>query len=213
MCRSSRHRASFPSIPLSHGCSQGVRQIISPTAWMNQLPLLDSIQFQRALSLGAGVTLLAANIRDDQLIMTGSGIYTPLSATYHHALRGDPEEGRLLVARVPVLDPGRPGWGVNQNPEGTSGYCSSESCWDSPTPPPPPPPPATHVFVSSMMYDPFTFALLSSTGGELQVCNGTFCCSLWYRWTSGAHGGELYALGAFAGTHTVNGRYAVEVPP
>ncbi|XP_049890807.1 biotinidase-like isoform X2 [Epinephelus moara] len=110
---------------------KGVRQLIYPTAWMNQLPLLDTIQFQRAFSLGANVTLLAANIRSDRLIMTGSGIYTPFSATYYHAQKGDPEEGRLLVAKY------------RRFPQG---------------------------------------------GSE-----------------------ELYALGAFAGTHTVNGRYALQV--
>lgn len=179
---------------------------------MNQLPLLDTIQFQRAFSLGANVTLLAANIRNDQLIMTGSGIYTPFSATYHHAQRGDPEEGRLLVARVPVLDPGR--LGQSAAPEQapalveTPGYCYSDNCLESTDSLPPTSP----VFISSMMYDPFTFALLNSTDGEVRVCNGTFCCYLQYRWLTDASRTELYALGAFAGTHTVNGRYALQVP-
>lgn len=202
----------FPSIHLSHDCSQGVRQIIFPAAWMNQLPLLDIIQFQRAFSLGANVTLLAANIRNDQLIMTGSGIYTPFSATYHHAQRGDPEEGRLLVARVPVLDPEWLGHNVasgeaaavDESPE----YCYSETCLYSPASLAPTSP----IFISSMMYDPFTFALLNATDGEMRVCNGTFCCYLQYRWLKETGRTELYALGAFDGTHTVNGRYAVQVP-
>ncbi|XP_073319740.1 biotinidase-like [Pagrus major] len=192
---------------------QGVRQLIYPTAWMNQRPLLDTIQFQRALSLGAKVTLLAANIRNDCLIMTGSGIYTPFSATYHHAQKGDPEEGRLLVARVPVLDPL---W-VNQSvatEEGVvrddstsstatdSGYCHKDSCSDSPS---------STTFISSMMYDPFTFVLLNETEGEVKVCNGTFCCYLQYQRSPQSISKELYALGAFAGTHTVNGRYALQV--
>lgn len=200
---------SSPSILLSHDCSQGVRQIVFPAAWMNQLPLLDIIQFQRAFSLGANVTLLAANIRNDQLIMTGSGIYTPFSATYHHAQRGDPEEGRLLVARVPVLDPGWLGHNVASGEaaavDESPGYCYSETCLDSPAATSP-------VFISSMMYDPFTFALLNATDGEVRVCNGTFCCSLQYRWLKETSRAELYALGAFDGTHTVNGRYAVQVP-
>lgn len=203
---------SFPSIHLSHDCSQGVRQIIFPAAWMNQLPLLDIIQFQRAFSLGANVTLLAANIRNDQLIMTGSGIYTPFSATYHHARRGDPEEGRLLVARVPVLDPEWLGQNVASGEAAavgeTPGYCHSETCPD----PPASLAPTSPVFISSMMYDPFTFALLNATDGEMRVCNGTFCCYLQYRRLKGTSSAELYALGAFDGTHTVNGRYALQVP-
>ncbi|KAI3358509.1 hypothetical protein L3Q82_014926 [Scortum barcoo] len=162
---------------------RGVRQLIFPTAWMNQLPLLDTIQFQQALSLGANVTLLAANIRNDRLIMTGSGIYTPFSATYHHAQRGDPEEGRLLVARVPVLDPL---WSGKISPSSTT-------------------------FISSMMYDPFTFVLLHKTQGEVNVCNGTFCCHLQYQQIPQSSSKELYALGAFAGTHIVNGHYALQV--
>ncbi|XP_054462057.1 biotinidase isoform X2 [Anoplopoma fimbria] len=201
---------------------KGVRQLIYPTAWMNQLPLLDSIQFQRAFSLGANVTLLAANIRSDRLIMTGSGIYTPSSSTYHHAQRGDPEEGRLLVARVPVLDPLWTGQSVvgegvvsaesTSSPAMDSGYCHKESCFDSPSPETAPSVlPSSTTFLSSMMYDTFTFALLNETEGNVNVCNGTFCCHLQYRRLPPGDSKELYALGAFAGTHTVNGRYALQV--
>lgn len=200
---------------------RGVRQLIYPTAWMNQLPLLDTIQFQRAFSLGANVTLLAANIRSDRLIMSGSGIYTPFSATYHHAKKGDPEEGRLLVARVPVLDPL---WGgqreatestlssSSSSVDTDSGYCHQDICTD---PPPPPPassaPPSYPTFTSSMMYDPFKFVLLNKTEDELQACDGPFCCRLQYKLLPQGSSKELYALGAFAGTHVVNGRYALQV--
>uniref|UniRef100_A0A8C2X7L3 Biotinidase n=2 Tax=Cyclopterus lumpus TaxID=8103 RepID=A0A8C2X7L3_CYCLU len=189
-----------------------VRQLIFPTAWMNQLPLLDTIQFQQAFSLGANVTLLAANIRSDRLIMTGSGIYTPTSATYHHAQKGDPEEGRLLVARVPVLDPLLMGQSVLMEEGAVRGECHKESCFDSA------PPetassvlPSSATFVASMMYDSFTFVLLNETRGEVNVCNGTFCCHLQYQRLPPGGSKEVYALGAFAGTHTVNGRYTLQV--
>ncbi|KAM7373059.1 hypothetical protein PAMP_007941 [Pampus punctatissimus] len=196
---------------------RGVRQVIYPTAWMNQLPLLDSIQFQQAFSLGANVTLLAANIRNDRLIMTGSGIYTPFSAIYHHAHRGDPEEGRLLVARVPVLDPLWVGQSMATEEQAEvlgestsstttdSGFCLKDNCFDSP----PPPVSSSFTFTSSMMYDPSQFVILNDTEGKLNVCDGTFCCHLQYRRLKGSE--ELYALGAFAGTHIVNGRYALQV--
>lgn len=190
---------------------------------MNQLPLLDTIQFQRAFSLGHNVTVLAANIRSDQLIMTGSGIYTPFSATYHHAQKGDLEEGKLLVARVPVLDPLWLGKSLiverevvrDESKSSTatdSGYCHKDNCFDSPPPESASSvPPSSSTFISSMMYDPFAFALLDKMGGEMTVCNGTFCCYLQYQRLSQSNSEELYALGAFAGTHTVNGRYAVQV--
>ncbi|XP_030597311.1 biotinidase-like [Archocentrus centrarchus] len=196
---------------------RGVHQLIFPTAWMNTLPLLDSVQFHRAFSLGANVTLLAANLRNGKR-MTGSGIYTPFSATYHHAWKGDPEEGRLLVARVPVLEP----LGVKQNTakeEGAGGgqstssvatdseHCHQKSCDDSSLDSGPSSYP---TFVSSMMSDPFTFVLLNETEGDVKVCNGTFCCHLQYRWLLQDHK-ELYALGAFAGLHVVDGRCALQV--
>ncbi|XP_070841304.1 biotinidase-like [Chaetodon trifascialis] len=197
---------------------KGVRQLIFPTAWMNTLPLLDSVQFQHAFSLGANVTLLAANLRKDLMNMSGSGIYTPFSATYHHAQKGDPEEGRLLVATLPVLDPLWVGQSVatvtheSTSSAENSGYCKQKSCFD-----PPPPetassiPPSTTTFISTMVFDPFTFVLLNETEGEVKVCNGTFCCYLQYRMLPQAGSKELYALGAFAGMHTVEGRYALQV--
>ncbi|XP_028316418.1 biotinidase [Gouania willdenowi] len=183
---------------------RGVRQVIFPAAWMNQLPLLDLIQFGRAFSLGANVTLLAVNIRNDHLMMTGSGIYTPFSAVYHHASDGDPEEGKLLVARVPVLDPEWAGQSTAAEP----GYCHRHACGD---PPPAADPSLNATFTSSMMHDPFKFILLEQTEGTLSVCDGTFCCRLQYTLLPSGGSTELYALAAFAGTHTVNGRYSLQV--
>lgn len=182
---------------------KGVRQLIFPTAWMNQLPLLDTIQFQRALSLGANVTLLAANIRSDELIMSGSGIYSPSSAVYHHAQRGDPEEGRLVVASLGVLEPLPDPLLTAPVPHGeqgntNTGSCPAEGCS------------APDSFTSFMMHDLFTFVLLPGTGGQLRVCDGSFCCWLQFQHTHTNHT-ELYALGAFAGLHTVNGRYSLQV--
>ncbi|XP_064835691.1 biotinidase-like [Oncorhynchus masou masou] len=213
---------------------QGVRQMVYPTAWMNQLPLLSAIQFQRAFSLGANTTLLAANIRADSLGMTGSGIFTPGTAIYHHARAGQPEEGRLLVLRIPVLDTawlgtetrakghaGGEGEGeaggktpLSGQREGNSGFCLQESqhCKEaSLSTSPPASPSSPFPFTSSMMYDPFSFLLLSGSEGQLTVCDGRFCCHLQYRRSPQGGNTELYALGAFSGTHTVNGRYNVQV--
>ncbi|XP_034560313.1 biotinidase-like [Notolabrus celidotus] len=186
---------------------KGVRQLIFPTGWMNLLPLLDSVQFHRAFSLGANVTLLSANLRHDKLNMRGSGIYTPFSATYHHAQRGDPEEGRLLVARVPVLDPEWRVEGVSTSSAAAdSGFCDSGSCSDSSLVPP-----SSDTFTSSMMNDTFTFVLLNGTEGRVKVCDGTFCCHLQYQRYPQGGSEELYALGAFSGLHTADGRYALQV--
>ncbi|XP_029023049.2 biotinidase [Betta splendens] len=203
---------------------QGVRQLIFTAAWYpNQLPLLAAIQVQQAFSLGSNVTLLAANIRSDPLVTSGSGIFTPSSATYHHARKGDPERGRLLVARVPVLEPLWTGRRVDTESRdesspfkaADSGHCHQDNQLDSYCTKPPsaeaPASVSSTTFVSAMMYDPFTFVLLNDTEGSLRVCDGAFCCYLWYRRFPPATDGELYALGAFAGTHTKNGRYALQV--
>ncbi|XP_055013563.1 biotinidase isoform X2 [Boleophthalmus pectinirostris] len=182
---------------------KGVRQFIFPTAWMNQLPLLDAIQFQQAFSLGANVTLLAANIRSDELIMTGSGIYSPSSAVYHHAQRGDPEEGQLVVATLRPLGPlpDAPALQVVLHKE--QGYTEVRGCRSAGCKGP-------LSFTSSMMHDPFTFVLLNRPGGQLSVCNGSFCCWLQYQCMD-SNFTEVYALGAFAGMHTVNGHYSLQV--
>ncbi|KAK7898276.1 hypothetical protein WMY93_019129 [Mugilogobius chulae] len=174
---------------------KGVRQLVFPTAWMNQLPLLDTIQFQRAFSLGANVTLLAANIRSDELIMSGSGIYSPSSAVYHHALTGDPEEGRLLVATLEPLEPLPHTSSLSPEPHREQAFSGSSE----------------HTsFTSSMMYDRFSFVLLPGPGGRLRVCDGSLCCELQYQRVD-SNGTEVYALGAFEGTHTVNGQYSLQV--
>uniref|UniRef100_A0A3B3VVD8 Vanin C-terminal domain-containing protein n=1 Tax=Poecilia latipinna TaxID=48699 RepID=A0A3B3VVD8_9TELE len=175
---------------------------------MNALPLLDSIQFHRAFSLGANVTVLSSNLRYDKLRMTGSGIYTPFSATFHHAVKGDPEEGRLLVATVPVLGP----VGVNNVTESLSpvaaesDHCHTDGCADSPSPGSSYP-----TFKATMRRDLYWFVLINETQGNLTVCHGTFCCHLQYKWTAHDKSKELYALGAFAGTHNSSQCYALQV--
>ncbi|CAJ1069422.1 biotinidase-like isoform X3 [Xyrichtys novacula] len=61
------------------------------------------------------------------------------------------------------------------------------------------------------MYDTPTFVLLNDTRGKVHVYDGTFCCHLQYLKLPQSGSRELYALGAFAGTHLVNGRYALQV--
>lgn len=203
----------------------GVRQFVYPTAWMNQLPLLAAVQIQRSFSYSAGVTLLAANIRSAALGMTGSGIYTPWDALYHHDTEG--EAGKLLVLRVPVLDPlllgdaperagrklvpfsGFPKVAIGEQPDprlfqrrSDSDFCPKEdpSCdkWSTP-------------FTSTMMHDTFTLVPLHGREGNLTACDGSFCCHLHFQKTNSPPEEELYALGAFDGLHVINGAYYLEV--
>eukprot|EP00063_Salmo_salar_P058730 XP_014033565.1 PREDICTED: biotinidase-like [Salmo salar] len=215
---------------------KGIRQMIFPTAWMNLLPLLTAIQIQRAVSLGANVTLLAANLRHDSKAMTGSGIFTPSTSIYHHAFHhpGGPEEGKLLVLRIPVLDSdwlatqkqakrqgekggkgeakeqiGEEGEAKGQGETGGEGDSEPLSA-SLPTRSPNPSPSPSH-FISSMMCDPFSFVLLHGSEGQLTVCDGPLCCHLQYRRSPQGGNTELYALGAFAGNHTAEGHFAMQV--
>ncbi|KAJ8377205.1 hypothetical protein AAFF_G00265000 [Aldrovandia affinis] len=187
--------------------SAGVRQLVYPTAWPNQLPLLAAVQIQRSFSYAAGAALLAAN-----------------GALYHHAGAGEEEEGRLLVHTLPVLDPLRAQGGPAPPPPFTGQsepqYClrgggqgaEGEECvgWSVPPGGPGAPGGPGDTFTAEMMYDRFTMATLRGGEGELSVCHGALCCHLLFRrrW---AAPGELYALAAFDGLHTVHGTYYLQV--
>ncbi|KAI1902511.1 hypothetical protein AGOR_G00045510 [Albula goreensis] len=121
----------------------GVRQLVYPTAWMNQLPLLAAVQWQRSFAYAAGVALLAANVRSAALGMTGSGIFSPWEALYHHTADHS-EDGTLLVHRLPALDPLRPDLQPPKLPPPFSGqpepqFCLREGggCQQGPAPPEP----------------------------------------------------------------------------
>lgn len=205
----------------------GIRQIVYPTAWMNQLPLLAAVQFQRAFSHAAGVTLLAANIQASEYGMTGSGIFTPWDSIIHHDTEGN--SGKLLVLRVPVLDPAfigkslagptlvpfsvystnnlsseEPGkahvWPTSYK-ESDVGYCHKDpDCKENADSP--------LTFTSIMMYDNFTLVPLQENKGNLTICSGSLCCHLLFE---RSHTDEFYALGVFNGLHVVHGTYYLEV--
>ncbi|XP_061411705.1 biotinidase isoform X2 [Lethenteron reissneri] len=79
----------------------GVRHIAFPTAWIDQLPLLTSVQIQRAFAYGLNVTLMASNQHHPEKGMVGSGVYGPDVTVYSYDAESN--EGRLLVADLPVL--------------------------------------------------------------------------------------------------------------
>ncbi|XP_030644764.1 biotinidase [Chanos chanos] len=214
--------------PVLTQVKMGVRQFVFPTAWMNKLPLLAGIHFQRSFSYATGITLLAANTQAKELGMTGSGIYTPWHAVYHHDKEA--KSGKLLVSKVPVLDPSMMEDGeessklklvpfsghskhrstaasqfdVQEQQKHMSERCLSGDmqCRERLLSEPP-------TFISNMMNDNFTFVPLQGVEGNLKVCDGSLCCHLWFR-RSGPEE-ELYALGAFRGIHAPRGTYYLEV--
>ncbi|KAK2887717.1 hypothetical protein Q8A67_015945 [Cirrhinus molitorella] len=186
----------------------GIRQIVFPTAWMNKLPLLASVEFQRAFSYGTGITLLAANTHSTNYRMTGSGIFTPWDSLTYHDAKGD--SGKLLVRRVPVLDPSFIGddnhklvypssnesekmhvWPTSSSKANGDGkYCRKDSECAEGT--------SSSIFNSIMMSDNFTLVSLQGTEGNISVCSGSVCCHLLFRRSDTP---EFYALGVFNGLH------------
>ncbi|NXW64471.1 BTD Biotinidase, partial [Eurystomus gularis] len=167
-----------------------LKQVVYPTAWMNQLPLLSAVEFQQAFATAFNVNILAANIHHPTLGMTGSGIYTPVkSFTYHNM---ESYGGKLIVAEIPVITSN-----YKTDLEKTPGSASETG--NEQLPP---------LFYAEMMYDNFTFVPVWGEKGELQVCANTLCCYLNYQ--RAVLSDELYALGVFDGLHTVHGTYYVQ---
>lgn len=192
-----------------------VKQIVYPTAWMNQLPLLSAVEFQQAFATAFNINVLAANIHHPTLGMTGSGIYTPLKSFIYHDMES--HDGKLLVAEISVMPPereanARPGKSIEYphnsfislhiddqvcNKKEHESHCRAA---EKEAPP---------IFYREMMYDNFTLVPVRGVKGELHVCANTLCCYLNYQRPTISD--ELYALGVFDGLHTVHGTYYVQV--
>ncbi|NWW83033.1 BTD Biotinidase, partial [Climacteris rufus] len=167
-----------------------LKQIVYPTAWMNQLPLLAAVEFQQAFATAFNVNILAANIHHPTLGMTGSGIYTPVKSFIYHDMESF--GGKLIVAEIPVI-----ATDYKTNLEKAPGRVSEKGNEQSPPP-----------FYAEMMYDNFTFVPVWGEKGELRVCANTLCCYLNYQ--RAVLTDEFYALGVFDGLHTVHGTYYVQ---
>ncbi|NXA51571.1 BTD Biotinidase, partial [Nothocercus julius] len=196
-----------------------VKQVVYPTAWMNQLPLLSAVEFQQAFATAFNINILAANIHHPALGMTGSGIYTPVKSFIYHNMQSS--GGKLIVAEIPVITPDyktslESSKILGENlyhsysmfksasmddqvcyKEGQEVPCRVAQSEESSAP-----------FYAEMMYDNFTFVPVQEDKGELKVCANTLCCYLRYQRAASTH--ELYALGAFDGLHTVHGTYYVQ---
>uniref|UniRef100_A0ACB8FUP6 Uncharacterized protein n=2 Tax=Sphaerodactylus townsendi TaxID=933632 RepID=A0ACB8FUP6_9SAUR len=195
-----------------------VKQIAYPTAWMNQLPLLSAVEFQRAFATAFNINFLAANIHHPSLGMTGSGIYTPSQSFIHYDMES--VDGKLIVAEIPVIasqnesymenitksdsnmQQNVPGFLMDSNTchkEDKNIYCRKTLKEVQQTFP---------IFYGEMMYDNYTFMPIMETEGSIHVCSNTLCCDLNYQ--RFVLSDELYALGAFDGLHTVHGTYYVQ---
>ncbi|XP_044534131.1 biotinidase [Gracilinanus agilis] len=192
----------------------GVKHIVFPTAWMDQLPLLAGIELQQAFAVVFNVNVLAANLHHPHLGMTSSGIHTPHGSFWYH--NAESLEGKLIVANI-AAEPGDGGplWNSPREAPESDGRFSWEdgTCEggaDTPCGEPPEGAPATPAtFHGEMMYDNFTFVPLRENRGRLRLCAGALCCELDYQ--RRGLSGELYALGVLDDLHTVHGTYYLQV--
>ncbi|XP_005389274.2 PREDICTED: pantetheinase [Chinchilla lanigera] len=168
-----------------------VNTILFPTAWMNVLPHLSAIEFHSAWAMGMGVNFLASNLHNPLLRMTGSGIYAPdFPKTFHYDMKT--KEGKLLLAQLdshpyhPIVN-----W---------TSYASSIEAFSM----------RNQEFKGTVFHDEYIFVELKEITGNYTVCQKDLCCHLSYQ-MSEKRSDEVYALGAFDGLHTVEGRYYLQI--
>ncbi|KAJ7322453.1 hypothetical protein JRQ81_018740 [Phrynocephalus forsythii] len=192
-----------------------VKQVAYPTAWMNQLPLLSAIEFQRAFATAFNINLLAANIHHPDLGMTGSGIYTLSKSFAYYNMKSF--SGKLIVAEIPVVLEHKTHMNntvINNiqtsfpsfHTDTQVCYKDNEKACDAIS---------KHVskeaspfFYGEMMYDNFTLRAITEPKGDIHICSNTLCCYLSYQRL--VLSDELYVLGAFDDLHTVHGTYYVQ---
>ncbi|XP_022101816.1 pantetheinase-like [Acanthaster planci] len=216
--------------------SLGVTNMIFPTAWMNELPLLSAVEYQEAWAIRFNVNLLAANIQLPIALMTGGGLYagTKGAIMYHHDMADF--KGTLLIGKLPVHSTRTPKMNSktfkvltnqvrNLTPEEfqtvspiirrilkSSAQLSSEVSkpYDFSVQFKSVTTSTMKSFSSMMNHDPYTFVLLTEITKSLSVCNGSLCCHLNYTFSSTSFGKEMFALGVFNGLHKHNGQYYVQ---
>ncbi|XP_005859080.1 PREDICTED: pantetheinase isoform X2 [Myotis brandtii] len=169
-----------------------VDTILFPTAWMNVLPLLSAIEFHSAWAMGMKVNFLASNIHHPSKKMTGSGIYAPDSPrAFHYDMKT--EKGKLLLS------------GLDSHPKhpvvvNWTSYASGIEAFST----------RNKEFKGTVFFDEYTFVELRGVTGNYTVCQKDLCCHLSYK-MSEKRAGEVYALGAFDGLHTVEGSYHLQI--
>uniref|UniRef100_A0A2K5R6Q2 Pantetheinase n=2 Tax=Cebus imitator TaxID=2715852 RepID=A0A2K5R6Q2_CEBIM len=169
-----------------------VDTILFPTAWMNVLPHLSAVEFHSAWAMGMRVNFLASNIHYPSKKMTGSGIYAPNSPrAFHYDMTT--QEGKLLLSQLDS----HPSHSVAVN---WTSYASSIEALSK----------GNQEFKGTVFFDEFTFVELTGVTGNYTVCQKDLCCHLSYK-MSEKRSDEVYALGAFDGLHTVEGRYYLQI--
>ncbi|XP_060079033.1 pantetheinase-like [Ylistrum balloti] len=182
--------------------NMNITNIVYPAAWKNELPLLAAIEIHSAFSEGMHVNLMAANLHVPSKGYQGSGIYWPSGTSnneiyYNNMSAGS--GGKLLVHDLSPVDPGDQV--QNTKRAKTQRMTEKTRHYNSVN--------GSDEFQAVMNHDLYNFILLNSGyGGSYKVCQNTLCCETGFE---GLFQNTVYALGAFDGIHTHNGRYPLQV--
>ncbi|KAL3841971.1 hypothetical protein ACJMK2_020047 [Sinanodonta woodiana] len=174
-----------------------ITNIAFPTAWSDELPLLSAIELHSAFAVTMASTFLAANLHLPATGYHGSGLYWPWDTSlctsyyYNDSLSSS---GYLVVDTVKGCAP---------SPDRitkTSRGSTSKVKYDRPN---------NHdTFEAIINGNRFTAITLTSYIGVFNVCQHNLCCNLIYEGDIARD--ELFALGAFDGTHTKEENYYLQ---
>ena len=187
-----------------------VNNIVSPTAWKDGLPLLAAIEFHSAFSMGMGINFLVANLHIPKDGYHGSGMYWPMGTSndgvyyYNDTINST---GLLLVHEVGTnvqISADTKTQKVKRDDIKTSvqdhrqaraflGIMKNENA---------------DIFKADVNHDTYTMIPIRSSTGDMQVCQGQLCCSTGFEGMTFEN--TLYAMGAFDGMHTYDGKYYLQ---
>ncbi|OWF54210.1 pantetheinase-like [Mizuhopecten yessoensis] len=180
--------------------SMNITNIVYPVAWKNELPLLAAIEIHSAFSEGMHVNLMAANLHVLSKGYQGSGIYWPSGTSnneiYYNNMKPG-SGGKLLVQELSALDTVVETKTTRKAKKQSTRLKTGTG--DAQT--------RGNEFKAMMNHDLFTFVPLRTGYGHYKVCQNTLCCETAYE---GMFQNALYALGAFDGIHTYNGKYPLQ---
>ena len=181
-----------------------IENIVYPAAWKDELPLMAAIEFHSAFSMGMGINFLVANLHRPSDGYHGSGMYWPMGTSndgvyyYNDSLNS---LGQLLVHEVGTSSDVK----INSMSYEPSGY---RPIFNKETKPYSTKFQAADTFKAVVNHDLYTLVPIHSSYGDLQVCQGTVCCSTSFEGMDFEN--TTYALGAFDGIHTRDGSYYLQ---
>ncbi|KAH3703122.1 pantetheinase-like [Dreissena polymorpha] len=186
-----------------------ITNIVFPSAWREQLPLMSAIEFHSAFAEGMLINLLAANLHLQPLGYYGSGLYWPTGTSvnasyYYNDAVGS--GGSLVVDKLtPFIIPPRRTMPIqykrqhdvfSRNKDKVDVNLTQKISINGDL--------STSVLINGDLY---TTVLISDDAGMKTVCQRTLCCSVQYE---GGFSASLYAFGAFDGMHTADDTYYLQ---